>query len=84
MTPGYLTTLVRRRTGRTVVDWITERRMVQARQLLTETDLPVNEIARSVGPSDPGYFARVFRHNDGVTPRAWRRNEAAVVRRMFS
>src|SRR5207245_5987889 len=25
VTPGYLTTFVRRRTGRTVVDWITER-----------------------------------------------------------
>jgi len=74
VTPGYLTTLVRRRTGRTVVDWITERRMVQARQLLTSTDLPVGEIARRVGLSDPGYFARVFRHSNGVTPRAWRRD----------
>jgi AraC-like DNA-binding protein len=74
MTPGYLTTLVRRRTGRTVVDWITERRMVQARQLLTETELPVSEIARRVGVADPGYFARVFRHSNGVTPLAWRRN----------
>jgi AraC family transcriptional regulator, transcriptional activator of pobA len=72
MTPGHLTTLVRRRTGRTVGDWITERRMVQARRLLTETDLPVNEVARRVGLSDPGYFTRVFRHNNGVAPRAWR------------
>jgi len=72
MTPGHLTTLVRSRTGRTVGDWITERRMVQARRLLTGTDLPVNEVARRVGLSDPGYFTRVFRHNNGVTPRAWR------------
>lgn len=76
VTPGYLTTLVRRRTGRTVVDWITERRMVQARRLLTETDMPVNEIARRVGIPDPGYFARVFRHGNGTTPREWRRNAA--------
>ena len=76
VTPGHLTTLVRRRTGRTVVDWITERRMVHARQLLTETDLPVNEIARRVGQPDPGYFARVFRHHNAVTPREWRRNTA--------
>jgi AraC family transcriptional regulator, transcriptional activator of pobA len=73
VTPGHLTTMVRRRTGRTVGDWITERRMVQARQLLTGTDLPVGEIARRVGLPDPGYFARVFRHSNGVTPRAWRR-----------
>ena len=74
VTPGYLTTFVRQRTGRTVVDWITEQRLVQARRLLTDTDLPVGEIARRVGLPDPGYFARVFRRGNGVTPREWRRN----------
>ena len=72
MTPGYLTTLVRRRTGRTVVDWITEQRMAHARRLLTETDLPVGEVARRVGLPDQGYFARVFRRGNGMTPREWR------------
>ncbi|MFD2416652.1 helix-turn-helix transcriptional regulator [Amycolatopsis pigmentata] len=73
MTPGYLTTVVRQRTGRTVLDWITERRMVQARHLLAETDLPVGEIGRRVGIPDAGYFARTFRHNNETSPRAWRR-----------
>jgi AraC-like DNA-binding protein len=77
VTPGYLTTLVRRRTGRTVVEWITERRMVQARRLLTETDLPVADVARRVGLSDAGYFARVFRNSNGTTPRAWRRDASS-------
>ena len=36
MTPGHLTTVVRRRTGRTVQEWIIERRMAEARGLLTE------------------------------------------------
>lgn len=73
MTPGYLTTVVRERTGRTVLDWIIERRMVQARRLLAETDLPVGEVARRVGIPDAGYFARMFRHSNGTAPRAWRR-----------
>jgi AraC-like DNA-binding protein len=72
VTPGYLTTLVRRRTGRTVVDWITEQRMARARRLLAETDQPVAEVARRVGLPDPGYFARVFKRSNGVTPRQWR------------
>jgi AraC-like DNA-binding protein len=76
LTAGHLTTVIRRRTGRTVVDWITERRMVHARRLLTGTDLPVGEIARRVGMPDPGYFTRVFRHNNGVAPREWRRSAA--------
>ncbi|HVV07818.1 AraC family transcriptional regulator [Amycolatopsis sp.] len=73
ITPGYLTTLVRRRTGRTVLDWITEHRMTEARRLLTGTELPVAEVARRVGLSDPGYFARIFRRENGATPREWRR-----------
>ncbi|RAG87340.1 AraC family transcriptional regulator [Streptacidiphilus pinicola] len=72
LTPGHLTTVVRQRTGRTVVDWITERRMAEARRLLSGTDLPVAEIARRVGLPDAGYFARVFRAGHGTSPRAWR------------
>jgi AraC family transcriptional regulator, transcriptional activator of pobA len=37
LTPGYLTTTVRRKTGRTVQRWITERRMAEARTLLRES-----------------------------------------------
>jgi AraC family transcriptional regulator, transcriptional activator of pobA len=72
MTPGHLTTVVRRRTGRTVQEWIIERRMAEARSLLSDTELPVGEIARRVGMSDPGYFSRLFRRTHGASPRQWR------------
>jgi AraC family transcriptional activator of pobA len=72
LTPGHLTTVVRRRTGRTVVEWIIERRMSEARALLGGTELPIAEIARRVGISDAGYFARLFRSTHGVSPRTWR------------
>jgi AraC family transcriptional regulator, transcriptional activator of pobA len=72
ITPGHLTTVVRRRTGRTVGDWITERRMAEARRLLSTTDLPIADVARRVGVSDPGYFSRQFRRAHGITARQWR------------
>jgi AraC family transcriptional regulator, transcriptional activator of pobA len=74
MTPGHLTTIVRRRTGRTVQEWIIERRMTEARNLLSETDIPVAEVARRVGISDPGYFSRLFTRTHGMSPRKWRGN----------
>ena len=73
LTPGHLTTVVGRKTGRTVVEWIAERRMVEARRLLTETDLSVEEVGRRVGYGDPGYFVRSFRRAHGATPLGWRR-----------
>ncbi|GAB3006019.1 helix-turn-helix transcriptional regulator [Mycobacterium bourgelatii] len=72
VTPGHLTTVVRRRTGRTVGDWIIERRMAEARGLLAATDLPVAEVASRVGIADPGYFSRLFSRTHGLSPRQWR------------
>jgi AraC family transcriptional activator of pobA len=73
LTPAHLTTTVRRKTGRTVQQWIAERRMAQARRLLVLTDLTVEEIGRKVGYADPVYFVRSFRRTNGATPLRWRR-----------
>ncbi len=73
LSAGHLTTVVRRKTGRTVLEWITERRMAEARRLLVGTDLPVEEVGRRVGYGDSGYFVRTFRRAHGATPLGWRR-----------
>jgi AraC family transcriptional activator of pobA len=73
LTPGYLTTVVGRKTGRTVVEWISERRMAEARRLLVETDLSVEEVGHNVGYGNPSYFVRHFRRAHGSTPLGWRR-----------
>jgi AraC family transcriptional regulator, transcriptional activator of pobA len=74
LTPGHLTTVVRRKTGRSVQRWITERRMAEARRLLRETDLPVEAIAARAGYRQPSYFIKHFRRDHTVTPAAWRRS----------
>ena len=73
LSPGHLTTVVRRKTGRTVLGWIPERRMAEARRLLVESDLSVEEVGREVGYKDRGYFARTFGRAHGATPLGWRR-----------
>ncbi|MEO3747254.1 AraC family transcriptional regulator [Plantactinospora sp. B5E13] len=72
LTAGHLTTVVRRKTGRTVQQWIAQRRMRQARLLLTETGLTVAAVSRRVGYPDVSYFIRRFRAEHGVTPARWR------------
>jgi AraC family transcriptional activator of pobA len=73
ISPGHLTSTVRRQTGRTVQQWITERRMMQARRLLAATELPIGDVGRRVGFPDPGYFARTFSRTHGASPAEWRR-----------
>jgi AraC family transcriptional activator of pobA len=73
LTPGHLTTVVGHKTGRTVQQWITERRMAEARRLLASTDLTVDAIRARVGYRDDSYFIRAFKRCHGVTPLEWRR-----------
>ncbi len=73
LTSGYLTTFMRRETGRTVLSWIIEWRMIKARRLLLTTEQSVQLIAEAVGYTDPGHFIRQFRQRYGNTPHAWRR-----------
>lgn len=69
---GYLTTIVKERTGRSVGEWITERRMAEARNLLRHTDMPADVIAPRIGYPDPAYFNRRFKQVHGMPPGAWR------------
>lgn len=77
-TPGHLTTVLRERTGRTVLEWLTERRMAEVRRLLAETDLPLMAIAQRTGHRDAAYLARRFRERHGTTPVRWRRQAWVV------
>jgi len=76
-TPGHLTTVVRERTGRPLLEWITERRMTEVRRMLRETDLPLGVVAARTGLRDATYLVRRFRDRYGITPQRWRRGQRA-------
>ncbi|MFD2079132.1 AraC-type DNA-binding protein [Actinopolymorpha cephalotaxi] len=76
-TPGHLTTVVRERTGRPLLEWVTERRMTEVRRMLRETDLPLGVVAARTGLRDATYLVRRFRDRYGITPERWRRSQRA-------
>ncbi|KAF3886747.1 MULTISPECIES: response regulator transcription factor [Nostocales] len=69
---AYLTDLVRRLTGKTVNDWIIERRIAQACNLLLSTNDSVNQIALQVGYQNINHFYCQFRNYYKTTPHVWR------------
>ena len=71
--PAYLTDLVRRETGKTVLGWIVERRMAEARRLLLETSQSIEHITEAVGYFDRRHFSRQFLRLHGTNPQAWRK-----------
>ena len=72
LSPAYLTTTIRRLTGRTVGNWIIWRRIAEARHLLVHTDFNIEQIAERVCYTDPSHFIRLFRREAGSSPGAWR------------
>lgn len=70
--PAYVTTALKRATGKSVGEWITAGRMAEARNRLLHTDEHVDVIAERVGYADVTHFIRMFRRAHDVTPAAWR------------
>lgn len=59
--------------GRTPHEEITRLRIERVKQLLSETDLSLSEIAQRAGFEHVEYLSVAFKREVGTTPRAWRR-----------
>lgn len=69
---SHLSRLFKRYTGLNVVEYVNAIRVLRARQLLTIGRFTVKEVSLKVGYANPGYFARVFRRLEGVSPSVFR------------
>ena len=61
-------------TGTNFVNYLKNFRVGQAKKLLTETDMKVNEISRAVGYEHEKHFMKTFKSITGLTPSQYRNN----------
>ncbi len=73
VTPTHLTRVCRESCSRPASDLLQDRRLYEARRLLTETREPVKTISEALGFTSPAYFTRSFHAKTGKTPSAFRR-----------
>lgn len=59
-------------TGSSPHQYLLDLRLVRARNLLTQTELSVKEIAQRAGFEDEHYFCRYFKMKAGMPPGQWR------------
>jgi AraC family transcriptional activator of pobA len=71
-TPYLLNRACRTGLGMRASDVVRARHLQEAKRLLLFTALTVNQVALIAGYPDPAHFARSFRAQTGLTPRAWR------------
>jgi AraC-like DNA-binding protein len=69
---SYVLKLFRRHLGISAKRHVINRQLREARELLLSTTLPVAEVGRAVGLSDPYHFSKLFRRHVGLSPRAFR------------
>lgn len=70
---AHLAQTMKAHTGKTVLEWIAERRLDDARRRLRETDENIQIIGERVGYGSTNQFIRQFRRVHGVSPGQWRR-----------
>lgn len=75
ISPNYFSAMFSQEVGQTFVEYLTNKRIEEAKRLLRQTDKRSNEIAFSVGYKDPHYFSFVFKKVSGCTPSEYRRGE---------
>jgi AraC-like DNA-binding protein len=67
-TPNYLNGLFRKHTGQPIHQFILQKRLLRAKDLLREDNASVKEVAYKLGFTDPLYFSRLFRKKFGFPP----------------
>lgn len=73
---GYLCALFKRETGKTVSEYVREKRIHHAAHLLATTHLQIQTVALHCGIMDVQYFSKTFKRLMGKTPKEYR--EAAM------
>lgn len=69
---GYLSSIFKKETGKTVTEYIREKRIKHAIYLLTTTHLQIQTVAANCGILDLQYFSKIFKKYTGMTPKEYR------------
>ncbi|WP_053826671.1 helix-turn-helix domain-containing protein [Lascolabacillus massiliensis] len=72
LTPKHFSMVIKKRSGKLPMEWITERTVALIKFLLTNTDQSIQEISNGLNFPNQSFFTRYFKRHTGLTPTAYR------------
>ena len=72
LSPNYFGDMISKQTGKTVTEYIQDKLIGRAKELLLSTSKPMSEIAYSLGFQYPQHMSRMFKRIVGITPNEFR------------
>lgn len=73
LNPSYFSVLFKEHMGMTFSEFLTRKRIQQAKRILLTSDLPIGEIAEKIGYQTSKYFIQIFKEYEGKTPSKYRK-----------
>ncbi len=70
--PSYVSHLLKKRSGKTVSEYLNMLRIEEAKKILVGTTFSMNMVASMVGYTDSNYFSTVFKKYAGISPKKYR------------
>lgn len=70
----YLSRIFKKEKGISISNYIIQKRVEEAKKLLTQSSLPINTVSLYVGYSNFSYFTKMFKDNTGYAPLEYRRS----------
>lgn len=75
ISPKYLTIVTRQMSDRSAATWITHSVILNAKALLSTTQLTVQQISNRLNFPNPSFFGQYFLRHTGMTPKEFRRSK---------
>lgn len=73
LTPKYMSSLMRKLTGRSAGEWIDRRVIMEAKALLRSTNMTVQQIADELNFPEQSAFGKYFKRHTGLSPKEYRK-----------
>lgn len=72
LNPAYFGVIFKKKTGKSVIEFLTEIRLNAAKELLMQPELKVHQIAKMIGLKNAAYFTSQFTKLTGISPMKYR------------